>query len=75
MGAEGKRPLFFLQDQTGTSMFLRRYDVRWDGFTGSLEDAVNEGVRRAIPSGQPAARVDRRSPEFARKNPATTRRP
>jgi len=22
-------------------------DVRWDGFTGSLEDAVNEGVRRA----------------------------
>jgi fumarate hydratase class I len=22
-------------------------DVRWDGFTGSLEDMVNEGVRRA----------------------------
>jgi fumarate hydratase class I len=36
------------QDTGIVTVFLEvGMDVRWDGFTGSLEDAVNEGVRRA----------------------------
>ena len=38
-------------------------DVRWDGATMSVDDMVNEGVRRAYNHpGQRAARVDRRRP-------------
>ena len=44
--AEGHRPI--CQDTGIVTVFLAvGMDVRWDGFTGSLEDAVNEGVRRA----------------------------
>ena len=44
--AEGHRPI--CQDTGIVTVFLEvGMDVRWDGFTGSLEDAVNEGVRRA----------------------------
>jgi fumarate hydratase class I len=46
MCAEGHRPI--CQDTGIVSVFLKiGMDVRWEGFTGSLEDAVNEGVRRA----------------------------
>ncbi len=46
MCAEGHRPI--CQDTGIVSIFLKiGMDVRWEGFTGSLEDAVNEGVRRA----------------------------
>lgn len=46
MAAEGHRPI--CQDTGIVTVFLKvGMDVRWDGFTGSLEDAVNEGVRRA----------------------------
>jgi len=46
MCAEGRRPI--CQDTGIVTVFLEvGMDVRWDGFTGSLEDAVNEGVRRA----------------------------
>lgn len=46
MCAEGRRPL--CQDTGIVTVFLNvGMDVRWEGFTGSLEDAVNEGVRRA----------------------------
>ena len=46
MAAEGHRPL--CQDTGIVTVFLKvGMDVRWEGFTGSLEDAVNEGVRRA----------------------------
>jgi len=46
MCAEGRRPL--CQDTGIVNVFLKiGMDVRFDGFSGSLEDAVNEGVRRA----------------------------
>ncbi|SHE57634.1 fumarate hydratase [Thermomonas hydrothermalis] len=46
MCAEGHRPI--CQDTGIVTVFLKvGMDVRWEGFTGSLEDAVNEGVRRA----------------------------
>ena len=46
MCAEGHRPI--CQDTGIVTVFLEVcMDVRWVGFTGSLEDAVNEGVRRA----------------------------
>ncbi|WP_052338425.1 fumarate hydratase [Luteimonas huabeiensis] len=46
MCAEGHRPI--CQDTGIVTVFLDvGMDVRWAGFTGSLEDAVNEGVRRA----------------------------
>ena len=46
MCAEGHRPI--CQDTGIVTVFLKvGMDVRWEGFPGSLEDAVNEGVRRA----------------------------
>ena len=46
MCAEGHRPI--CQDTGIVTVFLDvGMDMRWEGFTGSLEDAVNEGVRRA----------------------------
>ena len=44
--AEGHRPI--CQDTGIVNVFLRiGMDVRFEGFSGSVEDAVNEGVRRA----------------------------
>jgi fumarate hydratase, class I len=44
--AEGHRPI--CQDTGIVNVFLKvGMDVRLEGFSGSLEDAVNEGVRRA----------------------------
>jgi fumarate hydratase class I len=46
MCAEGKRPL--CQDTGIVNVFLKiGMDVRFAGFPGSVEDAVNEGVRKA----------------------------
>ncbi|MBB6581857.1 fumarate hydratase [Ralstonia solanacearum] len=46
MCAEGKRPI--CQDTGIVTVFLMvGMNVRWDGATMSLEDMVNEGVRRA----------------------------
>jgi len=46
MCAEGKRPI--CQDTGIVNVFLKiGMDVRFAGFTGSVEDAVNEGVRKA----------------------------
>ncbi|MDO6386461.1 fumarate hydratase [Uliginosibacterium sp. 31-12] len=46
MSAEGHRPI--CQDTGIVTVFLKvGMNVQWEGFTGSLEDAVNEGVRRA----------------------------
>ncbi len=46
MCAEGKRPT--CQDTGIVTVFLKvGMNVRWDGATMSLEDMVNEGVRRA----------------------------
>src|SRR5919206_2504238 len=45
MCAEGKRPI--CQDTGIVNVFLKvGMDVRFEGFAGSLVDAVNEGVRR-----------------------------
>ena len=46
MCAEGHRPI--CQDTGIVNVFLKiGMDVRWEGFKGSISDAVNEGVRRA----------------------------
>ncbi len=46
MCAEGKRPI--CQDTGIVNVFLKvGMDVRWEGFTSTLDDAINEGVRRA----------------------------
>ena len=46
MCAEGHRPI--CQDTGIVNVFLKiGMDVRFEGFAGSIEDAVNEGVRRA----------------------------
>jgi len=45
MSAEGRRPI--CQDTGIVNVFLKiGMDVRFEGIKGSLEDAVNEGVRR-----------------------------
>src|SRR3974377_2500431 len=44
--AEGRRPI--CQDTGIVNVFLKvGMDVRWEGFPHGLEDAVNEGGRRA----------------------------
>jgi len=46
MCAEGHRPI--CQDTGIVTVFVKvGMDVRWEGFTGSIDDAINEGVRRA----------------------------
>ena len=46
MCAEGHRPI--CQDTGIVTVFVKvGMDVRWEGFAGSLDDAINEGVRRA----------------------------
>ena len=46
MCAEGRRPI--CQDTGIVNVFLKiGMDVRWEGFSGSIADAVNQGVRQA----------------------------
>ena len=46
MCAQGKRPM--CQDTGMANVFVKvGMDVRFEGLTGSLDDAINEGVRRA----------------------------
>ncbi len=66
--AEGRRPL--CQDTGIVNVFLKvGMDVRFEGFTGSLEDAVNAGVRQAYlhPDNLLRASV-LADPLFSRKN-------
>lgn len=68
MSALGHRPL--CQDTGVVNVFLKvGMDVRWEGFSTSLEDAVNEGVRRGYnhPDNTLRASVVA-DPQFARKN-------
>src|SRR6478609_1913507 len=68
MCAEGKRPI--CQDTGIVNVFLKvGMDVRFEGFTGSLADAINEGVRRGYnhPDNTLRASVVA-DPEFDRKN-------
>ncbi len=68
MCAKGKRPI--CQDTGIVNVFLKvGMDVRWKGFTGSLDDAINEGVRRGYNDPDNKLRasiVD--PPEFGRRN-------
>jgi fumarate hydratase class I len=68
MCAEGRRPL--CQDTGIVNVFLKvGMDVRFDGFKGSVEDAVNEGVRRAyLHPDNPLRASVLADPNFARKN-------
>jgi fumarate hydratase class I len=68
MCAEGHRPL--CQDTGIVNVFLKvGMDVRWDGFDGSLEDAINEGVRQGYLNPDNVLRASVVSPpEFGRKN-------
>jgi len=68
MSATGHRPI--CQDTGIVNVFLKiGMDVRLGGFTGSLEDAVNQGVRQGYlhPDNTLRASVVA-DPEFARKN-------
>jgi len=68
MCAEGHRPI--CQDTGIVNVFLKvGMDVRWEGFTGSLEDAINEGVRRGYQNPDNVLRASVVAPpEFGRKN-------
>ncbi|HEX5477470.1 MAG TPA: fumarate hydratase [Burkholderiales bacterium] len=66
--AEGRRPI--CQDTGIVNVFLKvGMDVRFEGFDASLEEAINEGVRRAYldPDNRLRASVLEDSP-FTRKN-------
>ncbi len=68
MSATGHRPI--CQDTGIVNVFLKvGMNVRWEGFTGSLEDAVNEGVRRGYQHPDNTLRASVvADPQFARKN-------
>src|SRR5215471_4058055 len=68
MCAEGRRPI--CQDTGIVNVFLRiGMDVRFEGFTGSLDDAVNEGVRRGYLDPDNTLRASIvADPQFERKN-------
>jgi len=68
MSATGHRPI--CQDTGIVNVFIKiGMDVRLEGFTGSLDDAINEGVRRGYnhPDNMLRASVVA-DPQFARKN-------
>ncbi len=68
MCAEGRRPI--CQDTGIVNVFLKiGMDVRWEGFGGSIEDAINEGVRRGYndPDNRLRASVVA-DPQFERRN-------
>ncbi len=68
MCAEGRRPI--CQDTGIVNVFLKiGMDLRFDGFTGSVEDAVNQGVRQGyLNSGNPLRGSILSDPIFERKN-------
>ncbi|MBQ0960795.1 fumarate hydratase [Ideonella sp. 4Y11] len=68
MCAEGRRPI--CQDTGIVNVFLKiGMDVRWEGFSGSIQDAVDEGVRRAYNHPDNRLRASVLSdPIFERKN-------
>ena len=68
MSAEGKRPI--CQDTGIVNVFLKiGMDVRFEGFKGSIADAVNEGVRQGYLNPDNVLRASvLDDPIFARKN-------
>ncbi|WP_338414498.1 fumarate hydratase [uncultured Sphaerotilus sp.] len=68
MCAEGRRPI--CQDTGIVNVFLKiGMDVKWEGFTGSIADAVNQGVRQGYLNPDNVLRASvLEDPIFARKN-------
>src|SRR6476620_3272038 len=68
MSATGQRPI--CQDTGIVNVFLKvGMDVRFEGFTGTLDDAINEGVRRGYNHPDNTVRASAvADPEFDRKN-------
>ena len=68
MCAEGHRPI--CQDTGIVNVFLKvGMDVRFEGFSGSLADAINEGVRRGYNDPENKLRASIvADPQFLRKN-------
>jgi fumarate hydratase, class I len=68
MCAEGRRPI--CQDTGIVNVFLKiGMDVKWDGFTGSIADAVNAGVRQGYLNPDNVLRASvLADPIFERKN-------
>ena len=68
MCAEGHRPI--CQDTGIVNVFLKvGMDVRFEGFSGSLVDAINEGVRRGYNDPENKLRASIvADPQFVRKN-------
>ena len=68
MCAEGKRPI--CQDTGIVNVFLKiGMEVRFEGFKGSITDAVNEGVRRGYSHPDNVLRASVvADPQFERKN-------
>ena len=68
MCAEGRRPI--CQDTGIVNVFLKiGMDVRFEGFSASIEDAINEGVRRAYSNSENTLRASIvADPLFDRKN-------
>ncbi len=68
MCAEGRRPI--CQDTGIVNVFLKiGMDVRFEGFAGSIEDAIDEGVRRAYNDAGNTLRASIvADPQFDRKN-------
>ncbi len=68
MSATGHRPI--CQDTGIVNVFVKvGMDVRWIGFTGSFDDAINEGVRRGYKHPDNTLRASIvADPHFDRKN-------
>jgi fumarate hydratase class I len=68
MCAEGHRPL--CQDTGIVNVFMKvGMGVRWEGFSGSVTDAINEGVRRGYMNPDNLLRASIvADPQFERKN-------
>ncbi|AGX86462.1 fumarate hydratase [Candidatus Symbiobacter mobilis] len=68
MCATSHRPI--CQDTGIVNVFLQvGMDVRWEGFSGSIEDAINEGVRKAYLHPENTLRASVvADPQFLRKN-------
>ena len=68
MCAEGRRPI--CQDTGIVNVFLKiGMDVRFDGFPGSVDDAVNDGVRKAyLDADNPLRASIVADPHFERRN-------
>jgi fumarate hydratase, class I len=68
MCAEGRRPI--CQDTGIVNVFLKiGMDIRFEGFSGSIIDAINEGVRRGYDNPENKLRASIvADPQFERKN-------